>query len=308
MLLTLIAFWIKPFYVQNVPLVEKVYSMPLWRPFTFINQNIWLSPLFSLLSAIIITLNITRFISKYTLLGKPTALPGYIFIFTISGFSQVQYFSPSWLSAIFFTLSLEYLFSGYNKRKTMKECFIAFFWLSTSSLFYYKMILLIPLLFIMMALLNTISFKSILSSIIGFIVPWLFILGYELLFGSLDQFVTFLQMKTEKISNVYAHNIHSTIFLSIIALVYIIGLFSVINHYGTKKIFTRKQYQVFIISSIYLIALMIFSGIGTTLMPLICIPVTFIIAHLIDQTRSNLWKNGILLALILSLVLGQVFL
>ncbi len=308
MLLLLILIWIKPFYIQNVSRIEAVSSMPLWRPFSFINNSLWLSPLFSLLAAIIITLNITRFISKYTLLGKPTALPGFIFILIISGFSQVQYFSPTWISAIFFTISLEFLFLGYNRRKTMQENFLAFFWLSVSSLFFYKMILLIPLFFIIMVILNTFSFRSFLACIVGIIVPWLFILGYELLYGSPEQFVTFLQMKTDKITSTYTHNIHSAIFLSIISLFYLIGLFSVINHYGTKKIFTRKQYQVFIISSLYLILLMIFTGTGTALMPIMCIPVTFIISHLIDQLKSRLWQNVIFITLIISSILGLLFL
>jgi len=308
MLLSLFVLWIKPFYLGQTYLESAKTAMPLWEMFSFLENVKWLSPVLSFVAAAIVTLIITRYNSKYSLLGKPSALSGFIFILIISSFTSSQYFNPMWMAAIFLSFALEYLFIAYNYRKTMKECFIGAFWISLAVLLSFKLIVIVPLYFILIVILRVGSFKSLLASILGLIVPWLLLTSYELLFDNVSHVSNYMSFSLDKVMQSYHHNIYSLFYLITLSLLFIIALFSVINDYGKKKIFTRKQYQSFIFSGLFLASAMLITGFGVDFMPLIAIPFSIVIAHLIDHITSKLWQNITILSLITITVIGQLFL
>ncbi len=306
MLLSLILLWINPVVVGDVPDM-KLPLMPLWKLFSLAQSSLWISISLSFVSAVIITLNITRFNSNYALLSKQSALPGFIFIILVSSLTYVQHFSPIWISTIFFIISMDYLFHAYGKRKTMNDCFMATLWLSFATMFSYKIILIIPLIFFIMSILRVLSFKAVLASLIGLILPWLFVYGYTLFFDETSTFYSYFEFSPERIFNLYSHNMASILFFGILILIFIAALLSVFNEYGKKKIFTRKQYQVFVFSGIYLTALMILTGTSMDLLPIVAVPTSIIIAHLLDHIRSWIWQNVIVISLFITIILGQLF-
>lgn len=308
MLLILIILWIIPMVISPVIISERVSMMPLWKVFSFTGNYTWLSLLLGFVSAIIITLSLTRFNGKYGLLSKQSVLPGFIYIILIGIFPNYQSFNPIWLVAILFIISIEYLFSAYNIRKTMKDCFIASFTLSLASLFSYQTLLLIPVLFVAMMLLRLLTFKSFLASVIGVLLPWVYLLGYELALGDTANILVYLQPSAEKILKGYTHSTVSIVLIVELVLLFVLSLFSILNTYGKKKIFTRKQYQVFVFTSIYLVILMALTGSNMELIPLLAIPFAIIIAHFIDNISSWLWQNITLICLVVSLVIGKLFL
>jgi hypothetical protein len=306
MLLLLIVLWIKPFWGDYTPftIADSAY-MPLWKVFSPLNKLVWLSTLASFVSAIIIALSITRFNSKYALLSRQSALPGIVFILLTSGFSLNRGFHPGWITAIALIISFENLFKAYNYRKTMKECFIATFWMSVAGIFMYKALYLLPLLIILMISTHAISFKSLLASIIGLIVPWLFVLGYELLFGNLTNFVNYLTPTADKFFNAYEHSMLSYLYIGGMVFLFLIGMFSA---YGIKKIYTRKQYQAFIISSLYISAIMVLSYTSIELTPVVSISFALIISYLLDTLKSWIWQNVFFAALLILVIIGQIYL
>lgn len=308
MLLLIILFWIKPFIVESSGISFDENSMPLWNIFSFAKSNLWLGFILSIISTIIIALNIVRFNAKYSLLNKQSALPGLIFVLIICGMPTAQSFSPIWITTILLTISIEYLFIAYHQRNTTKECFLAAFWISASSLFFYKVLLLIPLLFILMLALRVITFKSLLATLIGIILPWLFTLGYYLALGNMSDYFEYLHFSLGKIIQYYNHSAFSIIYLVTIIGLFIISLFSIFSEYGKKKIFTRKQYQVFIFSGIYITFLMAITGTNIEFIPLLAFPYAIIISHLIDHIRSWIWQNIILIWLFVIAIMGQIFL
>lgn len=308
MLLLIILLGIRPIIEGSIGISFDENSMPLWNIFSFAKNNPWLGHILSLISTIIIALNITRFNSKYALLSKQSALPGVIFVLIVSGMPAAQRFNPIWITSIMLIISLEYLFIANHLRKTMKECFLAAFWISVSSLFFFKALLLIPLLFIIMLVLRAISFKSFLATIIGIILPWLFTLGYYMTIGNMSDYFKYLNFSYAKITQHFDHSTFSIIYLVTIVFLFIIALFSIFSEYGKKKIFTRKQYQVFIFVGIYITFLMAATGTNIEFIPLLAFPYAIIISHLIDHIRSWVWQNIILIWLFVVAILGQVFL
>lgn len=308
MLLTLIALWIKSLIISPTIIAEASLEMPLWKLFSFTLNSNWVSLLFSFISVVVITLAITRFISKYSLLSKPSALPGFLFIAIIGSFPIVQRFHPMWLVAILFMVSLDYLFSAYNARKTMKECFVAMFLMSAASLFAYKAIVLIPLLFISMTTLRVMSFKSLLASLIGFVLPWLLLLGFELAFGELVNLSSYVHPTIDRFFHYYNHTPVSIGIIILMVLIAVFSFFSALSEYGKKKIFTRKQYEVFLYATIYIMVIMTITGTSIEFLPIMAVSFSILMAHFIDNITSWLWQNIVLISLVIGMLLGQLFL
>ncbi|SMO60118.1 hypothetical protein SAMN06265379_103253 [Saccharicrinis carchari] len=307
MLLLMLLFWLKPLllgYDLNIASFDD--AMPLWKLFSFVLTAPWLGFLFSFLSAIVVTLSITRFNSKYGLLGKQSALPGIVFVLLIGGISFTLQFNPFWLITVFFVVSLDYLFTAHNHRKVMRTCFLAALWVSVASLFSYKVVLLFPLLLIWIIIMRLLNFKSFLAMLIGLVLPWLFLLGTELIWGGLPDFFSHISFSWGKITETYQHTTFNLIYLVAIAFIFIISILSVISAYGTKKIFTRKQYLVFIYSTLYLSGVLLFTGIHLEIFILLAVPSSIVIAHLINKIRSIWWQNILVAYLFLLAIAGQI--
>ncbi len=307
MLLLILLFWIKPFVLGHaIDTISFENPMPLWALFAFITKTPWLGYIFSILSAIFVSLSINRFNSKYALLSKQSALPGVVFVMLIGGMPLALHFNPFWIATLFFILGLEYLFAAHDYRKVMKECFLTTFWISVASLFSYNLVLLYPLFILLMIPLRLLNFKSFLASLIGFILPWLLLLGTELIWGSLPDYFHYLSFSWDKVALSFQHSTFSWTYLVSIAFIFFIASLSVARAYGTKKIFTRKQYLVFIYAALYIAGLMLITGLNINMITLLAVPFSIVIAHLIDHIRSVLWKNIALACLILLSITGHI--
>ena len=309
MLLLVILLWLKPvFKGLTLDVVSFEHAMPLWKLFAFAKFSRWIGFALGLVSTIIITLSITRFNSRYALLNKPTALSGYIFVLLVTAFPETQLFNPYYLVSILFIVGLEYLFSAYNYRKAMKECFVAALWISTSSLVDYKVLALFPLIFMVMAILRLLNFKTFLASVIGIVLPWLFLMGYLLVFGNLNDFLNYLKPDLSKLYSVYHYTMLSTSMLISVGFLLVISLFSVMGAYGTKKIFTRKQYQVFILMAVYITVFIVITGLNFKAFPLFGVSFAIVCAHLVDSIRSPFWQNMVIVFAMLITLTGQILL
>ncbi len=309
MLLLILLFWIKPIFLGHAIDTSSFENpMPLWALFTFLTKIPWLAYVFSVLSAIFVGLSINRLNSKYALLSKQSALPGVVFVLLIGGMPLALHFNPIWIATLFFILGLEYLFAAHDYRKVMKECFLTAFWISVASLFSYSLVLLYPLFILLMIPLRLLNFKSFLASLIGFVLPWLFLLGTELIWGSLADCFYYLNFSWDKIAHGFQHTSFSWAYLVSIAFIFFIGALSVVRDYGTKKIFTRKQYLVFIYAALYIAALMLITGLNINMITMLAVPFSIVIAHLIDHIRAVLWKNIALACLMLLSLAGHILL
>ena len=308
MLLVLIVLWVIPVLKSDVITASIHSKMPLWNLLSPLVKNNWVSLLSSFFCALFIVLGITRYNTRYSLLQSQSALPGFIFILLAGSIPSIQHLSPIWLSAIFIILSFGYLFEAYNYRKTMKECFLASFWIAVGSLFSYKIVLLFPLILLVMSVLRILSFKSFLATIIGFILPWIFVLGYELALGSIDDFLFYIEPTKQKLIWSYDFSSITLIYFGVLLLLLFVSIIKVVNELGKKKIFTRKQYNSVILTTLYIVVVVIITGGGKEIMPLVSIFISLLISHLIGSLTSWLWQNIFFFSVVALTIIGQLFL
>ncbi len=309
MLLVLIVLWVIPAFKTNVDPVAVNYKMPLWDILSPVVKIKWVSLLFSFLCALFSVLGITRFNTRYSLLQSQSALPGLIFVLLAGSISSIQVLNPSWIATMFVIICFGYLYEAYNHRKTMVECFLASFWLAVGSLFSYKVLLLYPLLlFFVMPLLRVLSFRSFLASLIGFILPWLFILGYQLALGNVDEFLLYIQPTKDKLLCTYSFTVSSLIYFGVLLVLLLSSIVKALNEIGKRKIITRKQYISIIISAVYIVTLVVSTGGCRELLPVLSVFLSLLLAHLIDKVGSWVWQNILFFSIVALTVFGQLFL
>ncbi len=308
MLLVLIVLWVIPALKNNVAPIEISYKMPLWNILLPLVKTNWSSLLLSFLCALFAVLGISRFNTRYSFLSSQSALPGFIFVLLSGSISSMQLLNPVWLSVIFIILSFGYLYEAYNYRKTMKECFLASFWIAVGSLFSFKIVLLFPLVLITMVILRVMSFKSLLASIIGFILPWLFVLGYELAVGSVEEFLMYIEPSQEKLMCSYHYSSGSLIYFGLLILLLLISIVKTVSELGKKKIFTRKQYGTIILGALYIVFLIAGTAGCLEFMPVLSIFVSILLAHLLSSLNSWIWQNIFFFSIVALSIIGQLFL
>jgi len=307
MLLVLIALWVIPALKINVDPINVNYKMPLWNILLPMVKLNWVSLLFSFVCALFAVLGITRFNTRYSFLQSQSALPGLIFVLLSGSISSVQFFNPIWISTIFVIISFGFLYEAYNLRKTMVECFLAALWIAVGSLFSYKLILFYPLILIAMTILRILSFRSLLAALLGFVLPWLFVFGYELVLGSIDNFIEYIQPTQDKLLCNYIYTPFSFIYYGLLFLLLLIAIIKTVNELGKRKIFTRKQYNSVIISAVYIVVLIVVTGGCREFLPMLSVFISILVAYLIDSIGSWLWRNIFFISVVALTIIGQLF-
>ena len=87
-----------------------------------------------------------------------------------------------WIISFLLLFYLNILFSAYQKDKPFSESFNANFLLGTISIFYPKILLLFPLIIVVFLTFRNMSLRSVIISLMGLIMPFLFYWGYTFLF------------------------------------------------------------------------------------------------------------------------------
>ena len=87
-----------------------------------------------------------------------------------------------WIISFLLLFYLNILFSAYQKDKPFTESFNANFLLGTIGIFYSQILLLFPLIIVVFLTFRNMSLRSVIISLMGLIMPFLFYWGYTFLF------------------------------------------------------------------------------------------------------------------------------
>ena len=88
-----------------------------------------------------------------------------------------------WIISFLLLFYLSALFSAYQKDRPFSQSFNANFLLGTISIFYSEILLLFPLIIVVFLTFRNMSFRSVIISLMGLMMPLLFYWGYTFLFG-----------------------------------------------------------------------------------------------------------------------------
>jgi len=121
-------------------------------------------------------------VNRHSLLRQSTYFPFFFMVLLLSCRASLVGFYPALVSSFFLVLAIHRLISSYMKERALSEVFDAGLFVGIATLFYIPSMVFIILLWIGLLVLRTINWREWVSTIIGFLVPFLFTFTYNLIF------------------------------------------------------------------------------------------------------------------------------
>ncbi len=259
----------------------------------------------TLFIAFVIHFGVNRFNARFSLISGHTLIPGISFLIFVSGYSQVQNIQPIWIFLPFLLLALGILFYSSSKKEHSSTIFNASFLVSLGAVFYSKGLFFMPFMWWAMILLNIFSLRYWLASMLGMILPFIFLASGYYLGGSFDLlFSNFIETFISPVA-FYEHNMFTNLYNALLLVILFGGVLIAIQRLNSIKIITRKYYRVIIMLVIYSIGLMITPFFSMELIPVVGIGAAFLITILFENVKkTNTREILFFLFLLITIVSG----
>lgn len=305
--LLLIGFWANSLISEQSPgFPYDLTPMPLWQlVVNTLKGSYLLSAFISMIIVLIQIFSINRITNRYTLFNGQTNLPGIVYLLFVSGYLIAQKLHPVWFFTPLLMLSMERLFTAYGERKPMTWCFEASFWLSVGTLFYAKGIFFILFLWMVMFILRQFTLRSLLASLIGLVLPYLFAFGY---FFWIDSGQQFFELSIENLLSPVAffeHSLYSQVYNGFIIFLVFMSILAVVRIIPAVKIITRKHFRIFI----WLIVLSTVASLtpyySLEVIPIWAIGASIVVSRFLTVIQKPFLQELLLLLIMVSTIAAQ---
>lgn len=306
-----VLFWYKSF--QSPPSVESFSRdgvMPLYGLIVDLMKNLYFWQVMS--GFILVLLNsilISRISSSFGLFKKGSPLPGIIYLLVISSWKVLQTLHPVHLATLCILLSIFYIFSTYQKELEISFTFNASFLLSTASMFYLPSVVLLPLMWISIFILQkSDNWRLLFVPFFGFLVPWLFLLSIAFMNDTFRLMISTLNGIIWASNSGYLLNPVFLVISAFIIFLMLLGTISFLTSYQYIKISSRKFFVVFYwMLTIIGISTLSFSAIGIEVIALVTIPAAFLVSIFFLSGKKMFWREIVFLLLIGLLIFNKVY-
>lgn len=240
--------WLRSFLKpDDFNITYDLYEMPFWHFINSFTQNHEvIRKIVAIIILIINALWLSRINTRFIILKGRTYLPVLFYGFICSTFVPMQDLNPALLAVTTFIPSVELLLSSYKEEKLSYKYFEAALLISVGSLFYSRAALFLVIIWIGLSLLKTPAWREWIFTIIGFILPYLFLVtvlyvtgrdipGY---FGNI-----IINFKITRGFN-YLNTVE-IINYSFLFLLILMASVSMITVYQGLKIYARTYYRMF---------------------------------------------------------------
>ncbi len=310
LLIVTFLLWWSSFNHPEIPRFHfDTFQMPLYQlVMDAVRQNVLLNRVIAFFILIILGILVIRFNQQYMLISTQ-AYPHIAFYLLIaSSFVQLQWLNPGLLSALFIFFMVDQLFSVYKKRYVLNRLFMAGFWVSIAGLFYIHAVYFILLIWISLFILRSFSLREWFVPILGFAFPLLFLFAFYFVYEPLS-----IPGLTETITRNYMNEVTITYynpayyaFYGLMALMVILGSFSLLGRFPQMKIYVRKYYEIFWWMFAGSVVLFILSGqVSVELLYFVSLPLSFLLAGYVLSVRSGVFGNILLFLFIAALAFIQ---
>jgi hypothetical protein len=230
--------------------------------------------------------------SSFLFLKKRSYLPGIIYLITVSSIPSLQSLLPVHLATLFVLIATYFILATYHNVE-ITFTFNASFFLAIASLFYLPVVVLFPLVWISIFILQKDdNWRLLIIPILGFGIPWLFMWAYAFLN---DTYSSLWNELTTMIFTYHNGYLLEPLFLVptvVITILTTLGSFSVISVYHRMKVSTRKYFVIFYwMLGLILVSALGLITIGEEIVALSTFPVAYFISHYLISDQKHLFKE-----------------
>jgi len=287
-----VLFWLKYLILpQPVQMSFEASPMPLFQLVSrLLEGQEFLSKAIALSLLVINALLLSRLNMKFIVLKSRTYLPSFIFLLVASSFLPLQCLNPVVFTSIFMLFAIEAIFGTFKKEGLAYEYFLASFLVSMGSLFYARGAYLMIIIWIGLSLFRNIRYREWIFTIIGFMLPYLFLFSWYYLTGQ-----ELIPRWQEMIMNFlpdhdFSHfNRYYVLFYAFLTLLILLASRKMISNYQSLKIYVRKFYRLnFWIFAVTLIVYLSFYSRSVELVYFSGFAIAYILSYYFFNLRSKL--------------------
>lgn len=247
--------------------------------------------------------------SMFLFLKKRSYLPGIIYLITISSSQVLHTLLPVHIATLLILISIYFILDTYHKPVEINFTFNASFFLSLASLFYLPALILFPLVWIAIFVLQkSENWRLLVVPILGFGAPWLFMWAFSFLSDSSSSMWKDIIQMLWTSHNSYLIEPYFLFLTAVVIFVSTLGSFSVISVYHMMKVSTRKYFVIFYwMLGLVLAAALGLVTIGVEIVALSTIPVAFFISHYLLSEKRTIWKEILTWIYLVTMVIALYF-
>jgi hypothetical protein len=292
-------FWMRALqFPVDIGIVTRENTMPLYF---FVHSLLKGLALWQVIAGfILVVINsfiLTRLSFSHLIYKKGSALPGIIYIMSVSSIKTLQTLHTVHIATLCILIAISYIFDTYQKRAEIPYTFYASFFIAIASLFYLPAAILLPLIWISIFVLQkSENWRLLVVPFLGFFIPWFFLWAFSFLNDTSNNIMLIIKNILWSKNNAYLFQPVFWIKTVLIILLIIFGSISFLKDYQSVRISVRKYLAIFYwmlgivgFSALFLIA------IGNEILALVAIPIAVIISYFFLAGRKYFWKELFLL-------------
>ena len=302
-----VLLWLRSFLSPFV-IPDHLASMPFYLfADQWVNANELVSRITALGFLIVTALMLARINTKFLLIPSRTYLPSAIFLIIASAYPHMQYFHPVIPSLLILLLAVNRMLDAYKKPGLSYNFFDAAILVSLSSLFYAKMIVFILMVWLGLIYLRQFNWREWAMSLIGMLLPYLFYISWEYLYGR-DPVGVFELLR----ENFAGHS--STkyleypyyLFIGCLILLILVASIKMMALSWSLKIIVRQFSKLFLWMFIITAVMSVFFLGAAGLLTIAAVPAAYLISFYFFNMRSDVAGEMIFFLFLLAFVSVQV--
>lgn len=306
-----ILFWIHSFQSPEVLDIKLANgAMPLYYlVFNLLNGQAFWQVLFAFFLVLINSFFVAQLGSSFLFVRNRSYIPGIIYLITVSSFQSLHTLVPVHLATLCVLISIYFIFDTYHKADEITYTFNASFFLSLASLFYLPALILFPLVWIAIFVLQkSDNWRLLVVPVLGFGAPWMFMWAFSFLNDTDTTLWNDILKMLWTDHNAYLLEPYFLILTAVVAIVLTLGSFSVISAYHRMKVSSRKYFVIFYwMLGLVLAAALGLMTIGVEIVALSTIPVAFFVSYYFISDSKYLWKEILTWIYLLTMIFALYF-
>ena len=310
LLIMAVALWIDGFFLFRDTVLPVENMAPFYSIIIhFLAPHKLAGTLISFFLMIIQAYMFNRVITDKNLVDRNSKLPALIYIVLMSSHFGLAGLQPVWFANFFLIMALDKIFDVFRDEAVFIEIFNVGFLISLASLFYYPALAFILLIISALLIYYLTNIRALLASVMGFMLPWLFVALYYYWTDTLaEQLQALTTLNIGIVLTSLPRGYWEWIRLTATALTGLIAISSIyLGGLRDKPVRIRKRYQVILVYLLISLVAIFFAGNHLTIHAgIILLPLAAIIAIFFQENRKNLLNEILFTILLLIAITGLI--
>jgi hypothetical protein len=234
---------------------------------------------------------IDRFNYKFNIIRTKTFLPLFIYALLITSWRESHLLVFSHFSLSIIIISLMYFFDMYRNKLAVEQAFIGSFLIGVLSLFNPVYLLIILIVWLGFVVLNCLSLRNFLASLMGLAIPWIFYLSFHIFTNREIDIFRHLTVDFTPDLIFTQDELHVRIYVVSILVILVAGLVNLFRTSFNDSVQTRRylNYLVMLLLMVLIPTLLLSNNI-LSFLPLIAFGYAMLLSHPFSLQKSK-WQT-----------------